>query len=180
MRFWKKKAKAAAPRPLPPILYLHETLLASTTAWLQAAGDERSAHEGVVYWAGKSFGREWVISTCIAPQAHTTRGSFRTSSGNNAEVIAYLATHRLELLGQVHSHPGQLVDHSDGDDEGALMPYEHFLSIVVPDYGCSGMWPLTKCGVHRFEAGRFRRLTDAEVEAAFKLLPSARDFRRSV
>ena len=50
----------------------------------------------------------------------------------------YLARAGLELIGQVHSHPGRFVGHSDGDDERALMPYDGFLSIVVPHYGRRG------------------------------------------
>jgi hypothetical protein len=51
------------------------------------------------------------------------------------------------------------------------MPYESFLSIVVPNYGRHGV-DLAACGVHRFESGRFRRLSASEVEAEFSVAPS--------
>lgn len=179
MRFWKRKRKTPeALLPLPPKVYIHESVLPGSLAWLQEAQDERSAHEGIIYWAGKNFGAHWVVTTCIAPRATTTRGSFETSAASNAEVIGFLATQQLELLAQVHSHPGQWVDHSDGDSEGALMPYEHFLSIIAPNYGRTGIWPLTQCGVHRFERGKFRRLANAEIESTFRLVSAAKDLRR--
>jgi proteasome lid subunit RPN8/RPN11 len=89
----------------------------------------------------------------------------------------YLASAGLELLGQVHSHPGSFVDHSEGDDEMALMPYDGFLSIVVPHYARDGMRPLATCGVHLFERARFRRLDDSEVEARFRVVDDFTDLR---
>jgi proteasome lid subunit RPN8/RPN11 len=135
-------------------------------------------HEGVAYWAGRRVGDEYFITTCIAPTAQTTYGSFDTSSHTNAKVIIYLASASLELLGQVHSHPGVFVDHSDGDDERALMPYEGFLSIVVPHYAHRGMRPLAMCGIHIFEKFKFRRLKDSEIEASFRIIEEFADLRR--
>ena len=82
-----------------------------------------------------------------------------------------------ELLGQVHSHPGKSVDHSAGDERRALMPYEGFLSIVVPHYARRGMRPLAICGVHIFEKSRFRRLTAAEIESRFRTVDGVADLR---
>ena len=180
MWFWKRKRKQPYAPPPPPRVVLHESVLPSSLSWLREAHDERSAHEGIIYWAGKSFGTHWIVTTCIAPQATTTRGSFMTSAVSNAEVISFLASQELELFAQVHSHPGEWVDHSDGDSEGAFMPYQHFLSIVAPRYGQAGIWPLTQCGVHRFEAGRFRRLANVEVNATFSLVAAAKDLRRKL
>jgi proteasome lid subunit RPN8/RPN11 len=89
----------------------------------------------------------------------------------------YLSSTGLELIGQVHSHPGEFVGHSKGDDRRALMPYEGFLSVVVPHYAREGMLPLTICGVHVFESSRFRRLQTVEVEAQFRILPEFSDLR---
>jgi len=131
----------------------------------------------VVYWAGHRAGDERFITTCIAPTAQTTRGSFSTSSVTNAKVIMYLANADLELLGQVHSHPGSFIDHSDGDDERALMPYEGFYSVVVPYYASHGMRPLKMCGVHVFEESVFRRLGNSEIEDRFRVVDEFADLR---
>lgn len=169
MKLWNRRKKVDATQPTQPLVFVHEALIGCSVSLLQAKGDQ-TAHECVLYWAGKNFGKEWIVTTCILPRARTTQGSVETSSANNAEVVAFLAKSKLHLLAQVHSHPGKLVGHSAGDDEGALMPYESFLSIVVPSYGRYGILPFTQCGVHRFERGRFRRLPNGEIQESLAVI----------
>jgi hypothetical protein len=57
------------------------------------------------------------------------------------------------------------------------MPYEGFFSVVVPDYARQGLQPLTVCGVHVFEQGRFRRLSEAEIAACFRTVDAFVDLR---
>ena len=174
MGFWKRWRRRL-PSVHPQIL-IHEAVLPETMRVLQRSRDAQSAHESIVYWAGKTTDSAWIITTSIAPTAVTTWGSFQTSAASNAEVITFLATHVLELLAQVHSHPGSCVDHSDGDDEGALMPYENYLSLIVPNYAKKGMLPLTGCGIHCFNTGQFKRLTNQEIDKLFKIIPSHQSF----
>lgn len=160
-----------------PTTWVSAQLLERTADLLRQSGGMGQPHEGIVYWAGRRVADECFVTTCIAPAARTTWGSFSTSSQTNAKVVMYLAGAGLELLGQVHSHPGKFVDHSDGDDDWALMPYDGFFSIVVPDYAQSGMQPLTTCGVHIFDRSRFRRLADREIEACFRVVDDFADLR---
>ena len=160
------------------MVWISSAVLEQTIEVLQSSGTVSEPHEGVVYWAGRRFSACAIVTTCIAPMAKTTFNSFETSSYTNARVVAYLAGADLELLGQVHSHPASFVDHSRGDETLALMPYEGFLSIVVPHYGREGMTPLTGCGIHIFESGRFRRMDGAEVESRFRLIDVFSDLRR--
>jgi JAB domain-containing protein similar to deubiquitination enzymes len=159
------------------VFWLSAELLDRTTIVLRQSRAGKVSHEGVAYWAGHRVGDGVLLTTCIAPAAITTRGSFETSARANAQVIAYLGAAKLELVAQIHSHPGDFVGHSDSDDHRALMPYEGFLSIVVPHYGREGMRPLTKCGVHLFERTRFRRLTDDEIDLRFRVADGFKDFR---
>lgn len=163
--------------PTVPTVWVSSTLLDRTGDVLRQSGSEGDPHEGVAYWAGRRVGDDWFVTTCIAPAARTTYGSFDTSSETNARVIMYLAKVGLELLGQVHSHPGKFVDHSAGDEIKALMPYEGFISIVVPHFAGRGMCPLTICGVHIFEDSRFRRLLAPEIESRFRTLDDFADLR---
>jgi hypothetical protein len=151
-----------------PVLRLSEQLLRQRRAWRN--------HERVVYWAGFEIENRWIVTTVIRPQSQTTWGSFRTSAKANAEVVAYLSSTTLGLLGQVHTHPGESVDHSDGDDEMAVVAFENFLSIVVPHYGTRGMLPLQKCGIHRFESDQFRRLQATEISSSVRILTLLKDF----
>jgi proteasome lid subunit RPN8/RPN11 len=154
-----------------PVLRMSEQVFRSTRGLFRR-------HEGIVYWVGRQCRGDWVVTTCVAPRAHTTPGSFRTSAGANAAVVTAINAAGLELVAQAHSHPGEFIDHSDGDSCGALMPYEGFVSIVVPNYGSEALWPLTRCGVHRFESGKFHRLSTDEVTKTFRLIPSFIDLRK--
>lgn len=174
--FTRKRRKPDAAIPPIAAIVIGERVIEETVAALRRSGTRQEAHEGVAYWAGMRFGEHIVVTTCIVPTAETTYGSFATSSKANARVVMYLAQTGLELLGQVHSHPGARVDHSDGDNERALMPYDGFLSLVVPHYARRGM-PLAQCGVHVFERSVFRRLTNDEINSRFKLVPCVADLR---
>jgi proteasome lid subunit RPN8/RPN11 len=166
------------PRTPLPSFHIHDSVLQASRRVFQDSRGLFRRHEGIVYWAGRQCRGDWLVTTCIAPHARTTPGSFKTSASANATVVTSINAAGLELIAQVHSHPGGFIDHSDGDSRGALMPYEGFLSIIVPNYGCREMWPLTQCGVHRFESGRFRRLSSGDVEAMFRLVHSLIDLRR--
>jgi proteasome lid subunit RPN8/RPN11 len=149
--------------------------VAATTALLLRAG-RWHPHERIVYWAGFETTNTSLVTTVIRPKAIMTGGSFRTTSKENARVVAFLRDRGLVLLGQVHTHPSSWVDHSEGDDTDAFMRFENYLSLVVPSYARRGLLPLASCGVHRFEAGVFRRLTNTEIESTFMLVPASKDF----
>jgi proteasome lid subunit RPN8/RPN11 len=175
MRLFRKKREKAVPPACS--VWMSCGLLLRTGEILRKSGTSDEAHEGVTYWAGHRAHNESFVTTVIAPFATTTSGSFVTSSASNAHVIAYLAKAGLELLAQVHSHPGRFVGHSRGDDERALMPYEGFLSIVVPDYARRGLMPLSTCGVHIFQAGTFRRMNETEIARCFHVVDETVNLR---
>jgi len=160
--------------PTRPVFALTETVIGACQRRLHGA--TLGAHEKVVYLAGVKRPDVWIATTAIRPKARTTQGSFSTTFAANAAVVAFLSDAGLSLLGQVHTHPGRFVDHSDGDDEGAFMPTENYLSIVVPNYGRQGMLPLERCGVHRYEVGMFRRIADDELASHVCVVPLAKDF----
>lgn len=141
--------------------------------WLKSA--PWRGRESIVYWAGVKREDVWLVTTVIRPGAVGTRGSFKTSPADNARVIEFLSRAGLALLGQVHTHPSSYVDHSAGDDADAFMPKENSLSVVVPYYGRRGLRPLHRCGVHRYESGRFRRLSQAEIDADVCIVPTSRN-----
>jgi proteasome lid subunit RPN8/RPN11 len=175
--FKRKQRRPNLQVPSAGTILIGANVIEETVSALRRSGTPDESHEGVVYWAGRRLGPDAVVTTCIAPAAETTYGSFATSSSTNAKVVMFLAQEGLELLGQVHSHPGRFVDHSHGDNERALMPYEGLLSIVVPHYGRRGMQPLTDCGIHFFEGGAFRRLTNLEIESRFRIVSHFADLR---
>ena len=94
------------------MVWVSSAVLKQTVDVLQKNGTAAEVHEGVAYWAGRCSSAGPIITTCIAPAAKTTLDSFETSPYTNARVVAYLAGVDLELVGQVHSHPGSFVGHS--------------------------------------------------------------------
>lgn len=168
----------AATRPVAgrPTVAISEAVLANSRRALEAA--KEAPTEQIIYWAGLKREGLWLVTTVLRPRAAVTWGSFKTTAGDNARVIAYLSEAGLALIGQVHTHPGLFVDHSKGDERDAFMPMENAVSIVVPSYCRAGMLPLTTCGVHRYEGVGYRRLCDDEVDATFCVVPCMADLSR--
>lgn len=159
----------------PKRVLIAESLLRVTENVL--TGRSHDQHEDVLYWAGCALDGTWVLTSCIRPGATTAEGSFSTSATDNARVVAYIAKHHLSLLAQVHTHPDSRVDHSRGDDLGAFMRFEGYLSFVVPNYGSRGILPISTCGVHQYRGQQFRRLREREVDTLFAVLPIGVDYR---
>jgi hypothetical protein len=171
-------------RPIPAdtsvvgrrLLFAHAIVPGIAKILRSYGGDE--AHEGVVYLGGVETVDQSVALLAIAPIATTSQGSFRTDLSANTAVVSTLATCGLTLIGQVHSHPGDWVDHSDGDDRGALVKFEGYWSVVVPTFAQQALLPLTGCGIHLYSHGRFARLTEAAVGARVRVIPQSIDLRR--
>ena len=162
-----------------PEIWLPESVAAETEDLLRSYGGTED-HEGIVYWGGAEATGGAVALTAISPSAVTTWGSFQTDADANTEIVSLLSRLGLSLIAQVHSHPGDWVDHSDGDDAGALVRFPGFWSLVVPRFARHGFRPLNRCGVHLFQSGEFRRLTEEAVSAQVHLVPAAVDLRREV
>lgn len=172
MSLWKKP-RPAARMPERPRVFIPESVLATTERLIASTHE----HEEVLYWAGLEGPHGIVAVSALAPTADTTYGSFDTTAVSNAVAIQWAASRGLGIVAQLHCHPDHRVGHSRGDDLGALMPYENFLSIVVPYYGTAGIGDFQTSGVHRYEQGRFRRLTAEEVISTIIVVPTAANFR---
>lgn len=171
------KRRVDIPRPNGhprPMFAVTESAIMQSESWLRSP--PWRGRESVIYWTGVKRDDLWLVTTVVKPQTETTRGSFKTSAEDNALVIEFLSQAGLALLGQVHTHGSGYVDHSGGDDKDAFMPKENSISIVVPHYGRRGMELLDRCGVHRYESGRFRRLQPAEIAAEVCIIPMSRNF----
>jgi hypothetical protein len=173
-RIPKRGGKQPKAAPGRPVLAITDSVIRASEQYLRA-GRWRPT-EKVVYWAGVKRPDVCTALTVIRPDARLTRGSFRTTPEANAEVIAFLSDRGLALVGQVHTHPGDWVDHSGGDDEDAFMPTENYISVVVPVYCRHGMLPIERCGVHRYEGRAFRRISGDELRAGVCVVKLTQDF----
>ena len=90
--------------------------------------------EAATYFLGQTDGCTSVALACVHVRCASTWGSFRVSSGEMRRVIEDARALRLQVVGQMHTHPSEAF-HSVGDDEGAQIKHDGFVSIVAPDYG---------------------------------------------
>ena len=131
------------------------------------------SNEGLVYWGGTITGEVYTILMVIAPETKSNFGRVSTSNRANFDVVRTLNKNNLFEIGQVHSHPGKWVDHSQGDDEFTPFKVEGLISIVIPQYCKYGIKQLADCGVHRYTNCNFIRLSRDYIKNHFKILNDA-------
>lgn len=122
---------AAAP---PPRLVITEPCYAGMLHCLSSFNSK--GHEGVSYLLGQTNGSVSVAIHSARPRAITTRGSFHVPPREMARVVGLATQYDLQVIAQVHTHPGEAY-HSDGDVDGAKIMFEGFFSLVIPDYGAA-------------------------------------------
>ncbi|TAM17658.1 MAG: hypothetical protein EPN62_19800 [Candidimonas sp.] len=107
--------------------------------------------EGMVLWAGQQDGRVFGVTELIVPQQQGLRtpdGVCAIVDGDElARLNMYLYRNSLELVAQMHTHPGAAY-HSETDDQNAIATTIGCFSIVVPDFAVRD-FPLSECAVYR-------------------------------
>ena len=91
-------------------------------------------HEGVVYLIGQTGGATSLLAAVFRPRAATSSGSFHVDATAMRPVVETASAAGLQVVGQLHTHPNEAF-HSAGDEAGALIRFNGFVSIVLPDYG---------------------------------------------
>lgn len=118
--------------PLPRRLVITQACINALPGCL--APEIRAGQEGIAYLCGQTDGTTTVAVAAIRPQATVTHGSFAVSSPAVAKVIRAAVDLGLQVVGQVHTHPGDAY-HSHGDEDGARIAFTGYVSIVLPEYG---------------------------------------------
>jgi hypothetical protein len=114
---------------------LRSELLEATHATLREIG--REGVEGLVLWAGRRHGSVFAVEAVLCPNQR----ALRSESGlcvlvDGAEIHrinTWLYRNRMELVAQIHSHPGEAY-HSALDDTIPLVTTAGGLSLVVPEF----------------------------------------------
>jgi proteasome lid subunit RPN8/RPN11 len=140
------------------LVVTREVMQETRTALRQSVGEDGEPHEGLVYWAGRIVGLDTYVLTTMLPSC--SHGPYRVMADASAmgDAAALARSHRLGIVAQVHSHPGDDTRHSDGDDKLVFMPFEGMFSIVVADYGKGSLDPRQGAGFHQFQDGRWIRV----------------------
>lgn len=116
----------------PPRIILTEASIHALQDCLEP--EIQKQYEGIAYLLGHSDGSTTLAVSALRPEARTTSGSFDVSLQAMAKVVRAAANLGLQVVGQVHTHPGRAY-HSNGDKTGARIAYSGYASIVLPDYG---------------------------------------------
>ncbi len=135
LRLAKRKAVPAYREvtiPAPTRVIMTECCLHATRSCM--APEIEHGHEGIAYMLGLTNGVSTVIVGAIRPESHTTIGSFNVTSVAMARIVRAANIVGLQVVGQIHTHPREAY-HSGGDDDGARIAYDGYISIVVPNYG---------------------------------------------
>lgn len=90
--------------------------------------------EGIAYLLGRTDGLRTCLLACMSVDARATRGSFHVTAKEMVRVVNLANELGLQVAGQVHTHPLEAF-HSEGDDAGAQIRFDGYVSIVLPDYG---------------------------------------------
>ncbi|MBN8837680.1 MAG: hypothetical protein J0I09_10490 [Sphingobacteriia bacterium] len=137
--------------------------------------------EGLLYWAGApTYNNTFVIDMAIAPHVTSSRYGFQTNHEDNGNYVECLMDAERIHFAQVHSHPRTIVDHSWIDDTETAFKSQNLLSIVVPSFGEIGMVPLEICGIHRFNQGKFFRLSNRYIKEHFEITNSITPFYKDL
>ncbi len=133
LKLFKAPRPADADAPTPRIVFTDAALAALRPALVSKT---RARHEGIVYFVGRTDGYVTLITSVFIPEATTTHGSFNVSARSMAKLVEFAASHGLQVVGQLHTHPMGAF-HSDGDIEGTHIHYQGYVSMVVPNYGAA-------------------------------------------
>ncbi len=149
-RLFAKKPRYKPGPPPPPRLVISQGCIDALAACL--APEIRDGQEGIAYLLGQSDGTTTVALASIRPEAQVTRSSFVVSASAMAKVVRAAVDRGLQVVGQIHTHPGDAY-HSGGDDDGARIAFTGYVSIVLPDYG-RHLPALTRSATYVFQAGK--------------------------
>jgi proteasome lid subunit RPN8/RPN11 len=94
----------------------------------------RSNCETAVLWLGRRLNEQQEVLEVFRPQQFVDVDYFRIPAEGMRALLTHLRRHRLQILGQVHSHP-KLAFHSEADNQWAIVRHVGATSLVVPWFG---------------------------------------------
>jgi hypothetical protein len=112
-----------------------------------------------------------VVHALVIPDQVGRRASYRIPAGSIAAASAATRASGWVTLGQVHSHPGDNVEHSWYDDRHAVS--SRAVSFVLPRYGDEACDWLTCAGIHAYQDDWWHLLTPAQAAARVSFAEAA-------
>jgi proteasome lid subunit RPN8/RPN11 len=142
-----------------------------TLEYLQEAGRRES--ECVVLWLAHRSTDDTLVIEAYRPEQTAALDRFVIPSDSMRALMRHLREHRLSLLAQVHSHPGEAF-HSWIDDREAIVRHEGALSIVAPYFARSLAADsfAEACASFRLTASdRWDTIPSSELGTYFEIVP---------
>ena len=159
-----------APHADPPQPYLHPrrhlhlpaSLPPTVSGAFAETADARQEAGALLYGVrGIQVGDADVVHALVIPPQIGHRTHYRMPPDSIAAASAATLEHGWVTLGQVHSHPGEDVEHSWYDDRHAISI--RAVSFVLPHYGRDADDWLARVGVHDFQGDWWHQLTHEQV-----------------
>lgn len=144
-------------------------VLTKTLAFFQEYIDLRV--ETCCFWYGVfEINQSAVVQALVIPNQENRWGNFHISGDAMAAVSKATRAAGWRNLGQIHSHPGKLVEHSTYDD--AHVNSRQSLSLVFPHYGMiKRTWP-GGVGIHEYQNGFWHLLNEGDALARVQIFSS--------
>lgn len=130
--------------------------------WMNLVGDlsarGRGQRESGAFLMGKKGApkRSVVRYICyddLDPRA-LTHGLVEFHSGGFSKLWDICRDQGLQVLVDVHTHPGKDVRQSTIDKENPMLPVRGHVALILPRFGKTSVWSLDPIGIHRFTGGR--------------------------
>ena len=148
---------------------------AATCTALRRFRGRDGAHEGLVYWCGRTIGADTYVLSAMIPDCQHGPQRVHATEAAMGRAARMVRAHQLGIVAQVHSHPGKDTRHSEGDDRLVFMRFEGMFSLVVADYGRGSIRPVEGAGLHQYQDGRWVWVTDGA--EALVVVPETLDAR---
>jgi proteasome lid subunit RPN8/RPN11 len=148
---------------MKPFWTLPVNLLSESLSIMRPHGAR--GNEGLALWFGTADGSQIDIThvvEVIGPGLRTTPLYMSLSLPAMAALTDQADKLDAFLVGQIHSHPGLLLDLSDLDIRNGIRSSD-YLSVVCPYYAQRQISGFADCGVHVFEDHRYRRMPANEI-----------------
>lgn len=92
---------------------------------------------------------EYVCYDDLDPHAHQS-GAIAFHANGTAALWRLCREHDVEILADVHTHPGPYVQQSGIDQRNPMVPMAGHTAIIVPNFAYTPWWSLRAVGVHEY------------------------------
>jgi proteasome lid subunit RPN8/RPN11 len=128
--------------------------------------------ESGAFLLGRQHGTSARASTFVCyddldPHAYQS-GAIAFHAEGYAAFWQYCREKRLQLLADVHTHPGSHVGQSHTDQQNPMVPVVGHTAMIVPNFGRTPWWSLNGVGVYEY-LGNFKWRTHSVSDGARRI-----------